>query len=69
MPRNPPDVRHAREAVTLVYVEDVLDGERGAEEVSARGVHDALGLPGRAGGLEKYKYEQMGKWKGDARRG
>jgi hypothetical protein len=46
MPRNPPDVRHAREAVTLVYVEDVLDGERGAEEVSARGVHDALGLAG-----------------------
>jgi hypothetical protein len=51
MPRNPAHIRHAREAVAGVHVEYVFDGGRGAEEVSARGVHDALGIAGRAGGL------------------
>jgi hypothetical protein len=51
MPRNPSHVGHAREAVAGVHVEYVLDGERGAGEVPARGVHDAFGLAGQAGGL------------------
>ena len=51
MPGDPADVGHAGELVLRVHVKDVLDGERGAEEVPAGGVHDALGLARRARGL------------------
>ena len=49
VPCDPPDIGHAREFVVRVDVENVLDGERGAEEVSTCGVHDALGFSGRSG--------------------
>jgi hypothetical protein len=71
MPRNPAHICYAREAVAGVHVEYVLDAERGAEKIPARGVHDTLGLAGRAGGLcagsELIQLCKMGRR--DARRG
>lgn len=49
MSRDPPDIGHACEFVVGVDVENVLDGERGAEEVTTSGVHDALGFSSRSG--------------------
>lgn len=51
MAGNPADVGHAGEAVFRVDVEDVLDGESGAQEVASGGVDDALGLSSGTGSL------------------
>ena len=48
MTGDPADVGHAGEAVIWVDVEDVLDGESGAQEVATGGVDDALGLASRS---------------------
>ena len=53
MAGDPTNVGHAGEFIVGVYIEDVFDGQGGAEEVSAGGVDDALGLSGRTGCLEK----------------
>ena len=52
MTGDPANVGHARKLVVWVHIEDVLDGERGAQEVATSGVDDALGLTRRARGLE-----------------
>lgn len=51
MASDPTNVSHAGEAVILVDIEDVFDGESGAEEVPASGVYDTLGLSGGSGRL------------------
>ena len=43
---DPTNVGHAGEFIVGVHIEDVFDGEGGAEEVSAGGVDAALGLSG-----------------------
>ena len=53
VPGDPADVPPAEEAVVVVDVEHVLAGRGGAEQVAGRGVHDALGLAGRSGGVEQ----------------
>ena len=50
--RHPADVRRAPVCVLVLQVEHVLRGQVGAAHVPARGVHDALGLAGRAAGVE-----------------
>lgn len=52
---NPADVGHAGEAVFRMDIENVLDGEGGAEEVAASGVDDTLGLAGGAGSLKQMR--------------
>lgn len=49
---DPTNVGHAGEAVFRMNVEDVLDGESGAQEVASGGVDDALGLASGTGSLE-----------------
>ena len=51
MAGDPTNVGHAGEFIVGVHIEDVFDGQGGAEEVSAGGVDDALGFARRAGGL------------------
>ena len=49
---DPADVGGAPVDVVLMIVEDHLVGHGGIEQVTAGGVHDALGLAGGAGGVE-----------------
>jgi len=48
MTRDPANVSHASEFVVWMDVEDILDSQSGAEEVTSSGVHDSLGLSGGA---------------------
>lgn len=50
---NPADIATAKEAVSIVNVKDVLSGHGTAEEIAGRGVHDTLGLAGRARSVEE----------------
>lgn len=52
---NPTNVAAAEVAVPIVDIEDVLSRGRRTHEVSARRMHDTLGLPRRAGGVEEEK--------------
>jgi hypothetical protein len=57
---NPTDVSHASKAIVIVDVEDVFDGKSSAEEVSTRGVNDALWFTRRTGsliGMQKSGYD------------
>ena len=49
---HPADVGGAPVDVAVVVVEDVLVGHRGVDEIAAGGVQHALGLAGRARGVE-----------------
>ncbi len=55
MPGDPADVGGAPVNIVVAHVEDVFAGRIGAGEVAARGVEDALGLPGRSRGVENEK--------------
>jgi hypothetical protein len=50
---NPPHVASAEEPVAVVDIKHVLARHGGPEEVPGRGVHDPLGLPRGAGGVEQ----------------
>src|SRR5690606_29958280 len=52
VPGDPADVGGAPVDVVLLEVEDDLGGVGTAEQVAGRRVQDALGLAGRAGGVE-----------------
>lgn len=45
MAGDPTDISHASELIVGVDIEDVLDSEGGAEEVSTGGMNDTLRLP------------------------
>lgn len=49
---NPTDIGHASEAIVRVDVEDVLDSESRAEEVTTSSMDDAFGLARGTGCLE-----------------
>ena len=49
---DPPDVGHAGELVVWVHIEDVLDGQRGTQQVATSGMNDTLGLTGGTRRLE-----------------
>ena len=53
---HPADVGGAPVDVVVLQVEDPLGRGVGADEVAAGGVDDALGLPGRAGGVEDVEH-------------
>ena len=53
MTSNPADVTTTEVAVALLDVEDVLSAHCAANKVTGGGVHDTLGLSGRARGIEK----------------
>lgn len=55
MASNPPDISHAGEFITRMDIKDILDCQRGANEVATAGVDDALGLSGRTRGLKRDK--------------
>lgn len=50
---NPTDITTAEVAVALVNVKDVLSGHGAANKVAGGGVHDTLGLAGRARGIQE----------------
>lgn len=50
---NPADITAAEVPVAIVNVEHILSGGGGTQEITAGGVHDTLGLAGRAGGVEE----------------
>src|SRR5947199_96271 len=52
---DPADVGGTPVGVFLLHVEDPAGGGRHAEEVAGGRVDDALGLPGRAAGVEDVK--------------
>lgn len=53
MTSNPANVTTTEVAVALLDVEHILSAHRAADEVAGGGVHDTLGLSGRARGIEK----------------
>ena len=61
MTSDPAKVSHTTELVVRVHVEDVLDGQRGTEEVTAGGVYDTLGLAGRPRSLKACQHERFGR--------
>lgn len=50
---DPADIATAKVTVAVMNVKDVLASNGTAEEVTGGGVHDALGLAGRARGIEE----------------
>ncbi len=65
MARHPADVGGAPVGVVVLEVEDPLRRDRRAEQVAARGVEDALRLPGRTRGIEDvqgmFAVERLGR--------
>src|SRR5262249_43459727 len=53
---HPADVGGAPVDVLVPQVEHELGRGVGADKIAARGVNDALGLPGRAGGVEDVEH-------------
>lgn len=51
MTGDPADIGHASEAIIWMDVEDVLDGESGAQQVSTSSVDNTLGLASRSRSL------------------
>ena len=43
---DPANIRHASESVVWMHIEDVLDGERSAQQITTSSVDDTLGLSG-----------------------
>ena len=52
VPRHPAHIGRAPEDVAVMVVEGVLMRHRGIDQIAARGMHHALGLPGRTRGVE-----------------
>lgn len=53
MTGDPTKVSHATEAILRVHVEAVLHSHSGTKKEASNGVHNALRLSSRAGGLRK----------------